>query len=209
MPYEKPQAPEAGRTARRSVAVLIVLVLIAAAVAGTFLYARRDAAANADRADRRGAEVAQLQDQLRSAAKQNDYLAEQVRQGSKDLTNAGQDSQSKEHRLRSALREANRGQAKARAKLRGLASGLSGSVGTVNYVPPADKGSPGEIEGNVTITNTAAIPLSAVCIVDVGTVAYAITSQAIPAGGSVLESFRFAYAGAKPSGVSSGGCGRM
>jgi type II secretory pathway pseudopilin PulG len=209
MPYEKPQAPEAGRTARRSVAVLVVVVLIAAAAAGSYLYARRDAAANRDQADRRGAEVAQLQDQLRSAAKQNDYLAEQVRQGSKDLTNAGHDSQSKEHRLRSALRDARRAQAKADAKLKGLASGLSGSVGTVHYVPPTKKGSAGLIEGSVTITNSAAIPLSAVCVVDVGTVAYAITSHAIPPGGSVLESFRFAYAGAKPSGVSSGGCGRM
>ena len=209
MPYEKPQAPEAGRTARRSVAVLVAAVLIAAAAAGSYLYARRDSAANRARADRRGAEVAQLQDQLRSAAKQNDYLAEQVRQGSKELTNASQDSQTKEHSLRRALRDAKRAQAKAKAKLEGLSSGLSGSVGTVRYVPPETKGSAGLIEGSVTITNSAAIPLSAVCIVDVGTVAYAITSQAIPAGGSVLESFRFAYAGAKPSGVTTGGCGRM
>jgi type II secretory pathway pseudopilin PulG len=209
MPYQKPEVPEAGKIARRSGVVLLVVILIAAAATGSYLFARRDAAADSDRADRRGAEVAQLQDQLRSAAKQNDYLAEQVRQGSRDLTNAGEDSQTKEQRLRTALRDAKRAQAKAKAKLKGLSSGLSGEVGTVNYIPPAKNGGSGSIEGSMTISNSAAVPLNAVCIVDVGNVTYAVSSHAVPAGGSVLESFRFSYAGPKPSGVSSGGCGRL
>jgi type II secretory pathway pseudopilin PulG len=209
MPYPNPDHPEASGTAPRYLLIFLLILLIAAVGIGSYLFAHHDAAANLDRADRRAAELAQVQDQLRSAAKQNDYLAEQVRQGNQDLTNAGADSQSKERKLRALLSASQAAQAKTKAKLRGLSSGLSGSMGAVRYIPPTQKGSAGRIEGSITIANAATVPLNAVCVVDVGSVAYAVTSHAVPDGGSVLETFQFPYAGAKPSGVSSGGCGRL
>jgi uncharacterized membrane protein len=209
MDYENTGIVAPGTSMRRATVILLVVLLVVATGLGSYFYARRDAAASQDEAARRGAQLAQVQDQLRSAAKQNDYLAEQVRQAHRDLTNAGTDSASQEKKLRIALRAARDAQAKAKAKLKGLSSGLSGSMGSVTYVPPAKKGGAGAIDGSITIKNSAGSPLDAVCIVQVGSVAYAVTRHAVPAGGSVLESFHYAYAGPKPSGVSSGGCGRL
>jgi hypothetical protein len=210
MPYGRPDHPENHKTSSRYLlALLLVVLLIAGVGVGSFLYARRDSVANRARADRRGAALASVQDQLRSAAKQNDYLAEQVRQGTQALTNAGNDSQGTEQKLRAALRSAKGAQAKAMAKLHGLSSGLSDSIGAVHYAPPASKGAAGSIDGSLTITNAAAVALKAVCIVTVSGTSFAVTSHAIPAKGNVLETFHFPFAGSKPSGVSSGGCGRL
>jgi hypothetical protein len=198
-----------GTMARRFLVGLVVVVLVIGTAAASYLLADHDSAADRHRADRLQTELTQVQDQLRSAAKQNDYLAEQARQGAAELTSAGADSQNKQAQLRAALRKALAAVARTKAKLRGLSSGLSGSVGSVSYSPPAKKGAAGYVEGTETITNSAAIPLSAVCVVEVGGVPYAITSHDIPAGASSTESFRFPYAGSRPSGVSSNGCGRL
>lgn len=209
MPYRKPIDPESPKAPPRYLLAALVVLLIAAVGIGSYFYAGRTAAADRDRANRRGAELVQVQDQLRSAAKQNDYLAQQVRQGTKDLTNAGADSQSMAQRLRAALKAARQEAAKSKAKLLGLSSGLSDSIGPVHYVPPANKGGAGSIAGSVTISNSAAVSLKAVCVVDVSGTLFAVTSHAVPAGGSVLENFHFPFAGSKPSGVTSGGCGRL
>jgi hypothetical protein len=202
--------------ARRALTVLVVVLLVAAVGIGSYLFARKDSSGFQTQAEQRGQELAQLQDQLRSAAKQNDYLAEQVRQGTKALANAGNDSQKAETRLRAELHKTKQKmakveakQAKAEAKLKGLSSGLKGSLGAVNYTPPAHKGDAGSIEGSITITNSAGIALDAVCVVNVGTVNYAVMSSGVPSKGSVVESFQFPYSGPKPSGASSGGCGRL
>jgi type II secretory pathway pseudopilin PulG len=208
MPYRKPDDPQNHRASPYLLALLVVL-LIAGVGIGSFLYARRDSMASRARADRRGAALASVQEQLRSAAKQNDYLAEQVRQGTQALTSAGNDSQGTEQKLRAALRSARGAQAKAMAKLHGLSSGLSESIGAVHYAPPAGHGSAGSIDGSLTITNAAGVPLKPVCIVTVSGTSFAVTSHAVPAGSSVLEAFHFPFAGSKPSGVSSGGCGRL
>jgi hypothetical protein len=207
-------APSTG--GRRTLAIATVVLLIAAAGAGSYFLGHRDSSASRARADLRGAQLAQVQDQLRSAAKQNDYLAQQVRQGTRALTNAGSDSQNAEQRLRAALRRERKvaGRMKAKqqrtaAKLHGLSSGLKGSLGAVSYVPPASNGGAGSIQGSMTITNSAGTALDAVCVLNVGSVRYAIMSTGVPSKGSVVESFHFPYAGPQPSGATSGGCGRL
>jgi hypothetical protein len=216
MAYNKPGDRENSPGAKKALMVLGVVVLVIATGVGSYLFARRDSSTSKSEADQRGAELAQVQSQLRSAAKQNDYLAEQVRQGTQALNNAGSDSQHAEKRLRAALRKARKAiaraevkQLKTEAKLRGLSSGLKGSLGAVNYTPPAKKGDAGSIQGSITIANSSGTALDAVCVVDVGAVKYAVESLGVPSKGSVVESFQFPYSGPKPSGASSGGCGRL
>lgn len=201
---------------RRAMFVVVVVLLIAAAAIGSYTFGRRDSNASRDEAARRGALLSQVQSQLRSAAKQNDYLAEQVRQGTNALSNAGSDSNKAERRLRSVLRKEREARHKTNVKLtkleskmKGLSSGLSGSLGSVTYIPPARKGQAGSVQGSITISNSSGISLDAVCVVDVGTVGYAIISHGVPSKGSAVESFQLPYAGPKPSGSSSGGCGRL
>jgi hypothetical protein len=204
-----PEDRNASPALRRTMLVVVILALVAVAAFGSYVFARRDSNGIRSEAARRQAELLQVQDQLRSAAKQNDYLAEQVRQGTRALSNAGSDSQSAEQRLRADLRKVNAKLAKAEAKLHGLSSGLKGSLGSVTYIPPAKKGDPGTVQGTITINNSSGLTLDAVCVVDVGTVEYAIMSHSVPSKGSNVESFQFPYAGPKPSGSSSGGCGRL
>ena len=216
MAHNKPGEEEKSPVAKKALIVLGVVVLVIATGVGAYLFARQDSSEAQSQADQRGVQLAQVQSQLRSAAKQNDYLAEQVRQGTQALNNAGSDSQQAEKRLRAALRKARKAIAKAevkqlktQAKLRGLSSGLKGTLGAVNYTPPAKKGDAGSIQGSITIANSAGTALDAVCVVDVGSVKYAVESSEIPSKGSVVESFQFPYSGPKPSGASSGGCGRL
>jgi type II secretory pathway pseudopilin PulG len=216
MPTKKAEDQERSAGAQKALMVVGVIVLVIATGVGSYLFARRDSSASQNQADQRGVELAQVQSQLRSAAKQNDYLAEQVRQGTQALNNAGTDSQHAEKRLRAALRKAREAIAKAhikqlktQAKLQGLSSGLKGTLGAVNYIPPAKKGDAGSIQGSITIANSAGTALDAVCVVDVGAVKYAVESLGVPSKGSVVESFQFPYSGPKPSGASSGGCGRL
>ncbi|HEX3327549.1 MAG TPA: hypothetical protein VHV50_11180 [Actinomycetota bacterium] len=211
-----PEDRNAPAALRRTMLVVVIVALVAAAAFGSYVFARRDSNGIRSEATRREAELAQVQDQLRSAAKQNDYLAEQVRQGTRALSNAGSDSHSAEQRLRAVLRKQRKAQhkinaklAKAEAKLHGLSSGLKGSVGSVTYTPPANKGGAATVQGSITISNSSGVALDAVCVVDVGTVEYAIMSHGVPSKGSKVESFQFPYAGPKPSGSSSGGCGRL
>ncbi|MDP9227130.1 MAG: hypothetical protein M3P18_25440, partial [Actinomycetota bacterium] len=133
----------------------------------------------------------------------------QARQGALALSSAGRDSQSAQARLRATQQKTQSALARSKAKLRGLSSGLSGAIGTVQYTSPAKKGASGSVQGTVTISNSARIPLSAVCVVNVGGVAYAVISRGIAPGGSATEPFRFAYVGTAPAGVSAGGCGRL
>lgn len=214
MDYAERQSPSAGM--RRALFVLGVIGLVLLAGVVSFIYARRDTSSLRQQASQRAAEVSQLQAQLRSAAKQNDILSGEVRQGTRQLTSQGNDTQKIEKRLRTALHQAKRAQAKtkakltkATAKLKSLSSGLSASVGSINYIPPNKKGQGGSIQGSMTISNSTGLALDAVCVLDVGGVQYAIMSTGIPSKGNVVESFQFPYSGPKPSGASSGGCGRM
>jgi type II secretory pathway pseudopilin PulG len=216
MSFQESPDQEPSRSARRSVTVALVVLLVAATGLASYFVGHRGSSANRERADQRGAQLTQLQDQLRSAAKQNDYLAEQVRQGSRALTNAGSDSQSAQQRFRKALRRERKletrmkaKQRRTEAKLHGLSSGLKGALGTVSYIPPANKGGAGSVQGSMTISNSAGTALDAVCVVAVGGVRYAIMSTGVPSKGSVVKSFQFPYSGPKPSGATSGGCGRL
>jgi type II secretory pathway pseudopilin PulG len=216
MSFQESPEKEPSRSARRSLTVALVVLLVVGTGLAAYFIGHRGSSANGARAEQRGAQLAQVQDQLRSAAKQNDYLAEQVRQGTRALSNAGSDSQSAQRRFRKALRRERKVEARMKAKqertaakLHGLSSGLKGSLGTVSYIPPAHNGGAGSVQGSMTISNSAGTPLDAVCVVTVGGVRYAIMSTGVPSKGSVVESFQFPYSGPKPSGATSGGCGRL
>jgi type II secretory pathway pseudopilin PulG len=216
MSFQDSNQDEPVRSGHRSLTVALVILVVAATGFVSYFIGHRGSSANRDRAERRGAQLAQVQDQLRSAAKQNDYLAEQVRQGTRALANAGSDSQSAQNRLRKALRAERKvaarmksKQQRTEAKLHGLSSGLKGSLGAVSYTPPGGNGGAGSVQGSMTISNSAGTALDAVCVVVVGSVRYAIMSTNVPSKGSVVESFQFPYSGPKPSGATSGGCGRL
>jgi hypothetical protein len=202
-------AREPPRSGRRSLVVALVVLLVGATGLAAYFIGHRATSASLARADQRGAQLLQVEDQLRSAAKQNDLLAQQVRQGTRALSNATSEGQSAQRRLRKALRRERMAETRMKAKLRGLSGALQGSLGTVTYTPPANKGAAGSVKGSMTISNSAGTALDAVCVVTVGGVRYAIMSTGVPSKGSVVESFQFPYSGPRPSGATSGGCGRL